>query len=54
MKPAFRRRCTAAMYAVNEENRSIFVSAASIMHELGLLPQNVKLPRLLRTATAKR
>ena len=54
MKPESRRRCTANMRAVNEENGSIFVSAASIMLELGLLRHNVRARCLLRTPTAER
>ena len=54
MKPESRRRCIANMHAVNAENGSIFVSAASVMLELGLLRRNVKALCLLRTPTAER
>ena len=54
MKLAYRRKCTANMHAVNEENGSIFVSAASVMLELGLLRRNVRALCLLRTPTAER
>ena len=54
MKLAYRRKCTANMHAVNEENESIFVSAASTMLESGLLQHNVKVLCLLRTPTAER
>ena len=54
MKPESRRRCTANMRAVTEENGSIFASAASAMLESGLLRHNVKALCLLRTPTAER
>ena len=53
MKPVSRRKCPANMHAVNEENGAIFVSAASIMLELGLLRHNVRARCLLRTPTAE-
>ena len=42
MKPAFRRRCIADMYAVNEESALTFVSAVSAMPELDLLRHNMR------------
>ena len=54
MKLAYRRKCIANMCAVNAENGSIFVSAASVMLELGLLRRNVRALCLLRTPTAER
>ena len=54
MKLAYRRKCIANMHAVNAENGSIFVSAASVMLELGLLRRNVRALCLLRTPTAER
>ena len=42
------------MHAVNEENGLIFVSAASVMLELGLLRRYVKTLCLFRTPTAER
>ena len=54
MKPDSRRRCTANMCAVNAENGSIFVSAASVMLELGWLRHYVKALCLRRTPTAER
>ena len=54
MKPVSRRKCTANMYAVNEENGSISALAASVMLELGLLRHNVRARCLLRTPTAER
>ena len=53
MKLDSRRKCTANMHTVNAENGSIFVSAASIMLELGLLRHNVRARCLLRTPTAE-
>ena len=49
MKPISRRRCIAAMRAVNAECASISALAASAMLELGLLRRNVKEPCLLHT-----
>ena len=54
MKPAFRRKCSANMHTVNEENESTSASAASAMLELGWLRHNVKARCLLRTPTAER
>ena len=54
MKPESRRRCTANMRAVTEENGSIFASAASAMLESGLLRHNVRARCLLCTPTAER
>ena len=54
MKLDSRRKCIANMHAVNAENGSIFVSAASVMLELGWLRHNVKEPCLRRTPTAER
>ena len=54
MKPESRRKCTANMHAVNEENVSIFALAASVMLELGWLQHNVKALCLLRSPTAER
>ena len=51
MKLAYRRKCIANMHA---ENGSIFVSAASVMLELGWLQHNVKALCLRRTPTAER
>ena len=42
------------LHVVNEENGSIFVSAASVMIELRWLRHNVKVLCLLRTPTAER
>ena len=53
MKLDSRRKCTANMRAVNEENGSIFASAARAMRELGLLRRYEKALCLLRTPTAE-
>ena len=54
MKLASRRKCIANMHTVNAENGSIFVSAASVMLELGWLRRNVRARCLLRAPTAER
>ena len=54
MRLAYRRKCIANMCAVNAENGSIFVSAASVMLELDWLRHNVKVRCLLRTPTTER
>ena len=54
MKLDSRRRCIANMCAVSAENGSIFVSAASVIGELGWLRHNVKALCLLRTPAAER